>query len=115
MKRHNEEPLTSVIRNAIEHGTSVTLSRGLMLRYRPPSQADRRHRLLAYRRGIAPSDREIVIVRRELERVIGRPALPAEPWAYMELQGYVLPWLPDAQQEALPLEVPAMPVHPYRE
>ena len=49
----------------------ITLSRGLVLRYRQPGQADRRHRLLAYRRGVAPSDREIAIVRRDLERVNG--------------------------------------------
>ena len=91
--------------NAHEH----LMAGGVTLRYRPPDGRDQRHRLLVYRHYDVPTTGELATVRQALESAIGQPALPAEPWQHAYYVGYLLPWLPVAQQGALALDVPALP------
>ena len=98
--------LSAVLRSLIagdidEHA----LAGGITLRYRVPDGGDQRHRLLAYRASIPLTTGDLALIRRALESAIGQPALPAEPWQHAYYVGYLLPWLPVAQQGAL--EVPA--------
>lgn len=107
--RHLAAAITSLIRGDIE---DHVMAGGVLLRYRPPGEADSRHRLLVYRVGAAPTTGELATARQALERALGRPVLPAESWTHGRLTGYLLPWRPAARQEALALDVPAV-AHPY--
>lgn len=104
-------PLIDVLRALIAGTASqpIILRRGLRLRYHPPGPGHYQHRLFAYRPNIFPSDHELDTLRRALEQVIGRPALPAQRHVHGHLQGYILPWEPDQAptQRPLPVEMPA--------
>ena len=102
--RHLAGVIGSLIRGTV---ADYSLASGALLRYRPPDGADDRHRLLLYRVGAVPTARELAQTRQALERAIGRAAMPAESWQHGQLVGYLLPWRAEAQQGALPLEMPA--------
>jgi len=94
--------LTAALRYLIAGGIAEHLMPGgITLRYRVPDAGDQRHRLLAYRAGIPLTTGDLALIRRALESAIGQPAMPAEPWQHAHLTGYLLPWLPVAQQGAL--------------
>lgn len=108
--------LSAVLRSLIAGNIAEhALAGGITLRYRVPDGGDQRHRLLAFRASISLTTGELATVRQALESAIGQPALPAEPWRHAHLTGYLLPWLPVAQQGALALDVPALPASPYQE
>lgn len=100
--------LSAVLRSLIAGNIAEhALAGGIILRYRVPDGGDQRHRLLAYRAGIPLTTGDLALIRRALESAIGQPAMPAEPWQHAHLTGYLLPWLPVAQQGALALDLPA--------
>lgn len=87
--------------------TQVTLSRGLRLQYKGPDNYAESYRLMVYRVDWRPSDRELAIVRRQLEMLLpGRDIDLGREFEYQGSDGRsricrVFSWQIAIEQQAL--------------
>ena len=114
-KQQQERPilppaLPRIMRQLIETGLAEQrelrheLTGGLVLRFRPPDETNVNCRLLTYRLDVLPSEIEMGVVKRELDRLAPSPVNgPGDPFWRKNLGCYLFSWSPDPAKMQLEL------------